>query len=160
VNFRKLGTIFIVVATLALLMSGMVGLVGCGGDSDGGGSSGGAGGGASGGGDTGGGDTDVYAEIDIAKLFADYENQVSMADDLYKDKKMKIVGKVLSVQDLRMVLALPDGTNQVVVIYGLSLAGMSGEAGDTVEIQGICKGMGTGDDNSLVKLTDCSIVVK
>jgi len=156
---KKLGTIVIVIATLALLMSGAIGLVGCG-NSDSGGSSGGAGSGGSSGGDTGGGDTDVYVEVEIAKLFADYENQVGMADELYKDQKIKIVGKVLSVQDLRMVLALPDENNQVVVIYAVTLASMSGSEGDTVEVQGVCKGMGTGTDNNLVKLTDCVVVVK
>ena len=140
-------------------MSGAIGLVGCG-DSDSGGSSGGAGSGGSSGGGTGGGDTDVYTETDIAKLVLDYSDSIDKADTLYKDKKIKIVGQVLSVQDLRMVLALTDENNQVVVIYGLSLAGMSGSEGDTVEVQGVCTGMGTGTDNNLIKLIDCVIVVK
>ena len=141
-------------------MSGAIGLAGCG-DSDSGGSSGGAGsGGASGGGDTGGGDTDVYTEIDIATLVLDYSDSIDKADTLYKDKKIKIVGKVLSVQDLRMVLALPDENNQVVVVYAVGLASINGSEGETVEVQGICKGMGTGTDNNLIKLIDCVIVVK
>jgi len=159
---KKRGIIFVVIATLVLLMVGAAGLVGCSdSDSNSSSGSGGAGsGGSSNGGSSNGGSSDTYAEVEIAKLVADYETQAGMADELYKDKKIKIVGKVLSVEDLRMVLALPDGDDAVVVVYAATLASISGAAGDTVEVQGVCKGMGTGEDNGLVKLTDCIIAPK
>lgn len=159
-NFRKLGTIFVVVATLALLMSGMVGLVGCG---DGDGDSNGWVPSSPGTSDTPGGGIE-YIEVDIGKMAADYAVSVSMADMLYKDKNIKIVGQVVATsesEDLRVVLGVPDEPEAVVVIYLASLAGSSGSAGGLLEVSGKCTGMGTAlEDNGLVRIQDCITTVQ
>ena len=157
-NFKNRSSVFIVCVILVLLISGITGLVGC--------SSGDSSNGSSGvvpnnpTNPTDGGTNDdttpaTYMEVGIEKLVADYADSTDKAGTLYGDSKIQIVGKILSSEDLKVVITFEGEDNPVVVAYAVGLAAINGGAGDIVTVQGVCKGMGTGGDSGLVKLTDC-----
>lgn len=159
-NLRKKSIVYVATAVLVLLMCSAIGLVGCGDDSGSTSNSGSSGTiTPSNNGTTTQDDTssDTYQEVNIAKLAGDYSDSHYKADTLYKDKKIQIVGKVISVVDLRMLLATEDDDIVIVAVYAATLASVNGEAGDIVTVKGVCAGLGTGEDASLVKMTNCLI---
>ena len=154
-NLKNRSSVFIVCVILTLLISGITGLVGCSSDNS---SSGVVPNNPTN--PTDGGTNDdttaaTYMEVGIEKLVADYADSTDKAGTLYGDNKIQIVGKILSSEDLKVVITFEGEDNPVVVAYAVGLAAINGGEGDIVTVQGVCKGMGTGGDSGLVKLTDC-----
>lgn len=147
-KLKKLGLVLVLIATVALLMSGMIGLAGCNGDSD-----------SNGGTTNGGGVTPppptTYTDVVINELVEAYTLGTEDVDK-YQNKDIKIVGKVLEIDGLRIVLSIPGEETPVVVVYCASAADVNCVIGQDCEVKGKCIGKGTGVDAGLVKLTGCT----
>ncbi len=133
------GTFLVALATLGILVGGLVGLLGCGGGNDNTSPS------------SNGDSTNRYMSVDIETLIADYQESAALADAKYKDKRIVISGTKTYVEPdhsyviledfVRAEIRNPQLSTEVIVCF------------DVITVNGLCKGLSEG----LVLLEDCFI---
>jgi len=99
----------------------------------------------------------TYTEVDICQLQEELKEGWVVINSKYKFKQLIIEGYVISRGAGELLLGCDngDGSEIVVVARAISASGLIGEAGDRVEVRGLCMGAGTGSQQGLLIVDRC-----